>query len=215
MATQDSRTQSPARLNVLIADEHGMVRRCLQLLAEEVLGDAHFLDAQDGNSVFAHATDPSRSVSLALIDPRMPGMQAGLRLAELARAHPRIPLVVVSAAGAEEAARWLTSIPTVFAFVSKAGGAEQLRPAIEAAVERRKLPFVPDNSAMPTFMLTRRQREIGLLLRDGLSNKSIADKLSLSEGTVKNHVSRLLKELRARHLVSRIRNEACRGPASS
>jgi DNA-binding NarL/FixJ family response regulator len=208
---------SPARLNVLLADEHGMVRRCLQLLAEEVLGDAHFLDAQDGNSVFAHATDPSRSVSLALIDPRMPGMQAGLRLAELARAHPRIPLVVVSAAGADEATRWLASIPTVFAFVSKAGGAEQLRPAIEAAVERRKLPFVPDNGpgAMPTFMLTRRQREIGLLLRDGLSNKSIADKLRLSEGTVKNHVSRLLKELRARHLVSRIRSEACRGSASS
>jgi len=217
MTLQWTRSLSPARLNVLIADEHPMVRRCLESFTLQVLGKAHFLDARDGSSVFAQAADPTRAVSLALIDPKMPGMQGGAKLAELARAHPRIPLVIVSAAAAEEALRWLTTIPTAFAYVSKTGAAENLRPALEAAMERRKLPFAPDNEigVMPTFLLTRRQREIGLLLREGFSNKAIAERLGLSEGTVKNHISRLLKELRARYLVNRIRNEACHESSSS
>ena len=46
--------------------------------------------------------------------------------------------------------------------------------------------------------LTSRERDILDLIGDGLSNREIGDKLSLAEGTVKNHVSNILSKLHAR-----------------
>ncbi|HJQ41329.1 MAG TPA: response regulator transcription factor, partial [Thermoanaerobaculia bacterium] len=46
--------------------------------------------------------------------------------------------------------------------------------------------------------LSRREREILTLLGDGASNKEIADRLSLAEGTVKNHVTNILTKLDVR-----------------
>ncbi len=61
------------------------------------------------------------------------------------------------------------------------------------------------DEAAPVTRLTRRQLEIAALLREGASNRDIADRLSLTEGTVKLHVSAILKRLGVRN-----RTEAAR-----
>ena len=64
-------------------------------------------------------------------------------------------------------------------------------------------PPVPEQAASPVpedelpEKLTDREEEILKLLAAGLSNKEIAQKLSLSEGTVKNHISAILAKLHA------------------
>jgi CheY-like chemotaxis protein len=60
------------------------------------------------------------AVRLALVDPKMPQMHGGLRLLDLARNHPLIPVVVVSAPSFPNVVRRIMSIATVHAFVPRA-----------------------------------------------------------------------------------------------
>ena len=75
----------------------------------------------------------------------------------------------------------------------QAGGTQQRRPAGSGTFDERERA------------LTRRQREILRLVRNGASNRVIAETLGISEGTVKLHVSSILKRLNVRN-----RTEAAR-----
>lgn len=59
-------------------------------------------------------------------------------------------------------------------------------------------PFTPDPARLARFGITPREHEILQLIADGLSNREIAERLFVSENTVKTHASRLLDKLDAR-----------------
>jgi DNA-binding NarL/FixJ family response regulator len=118
------------------------------------------------------------------------------RVAELTSRQPNTPLVVISALVSPEITRRIMTIPTVYAVVPKTAHPSHLRAAIEAAVQRRRLPYVQPGTARQNA-LTARQEEIRSLLRQGLSNKRIAGTLGISEGTVKNHITGILRILNA------------------
>ena len=59
-------------------------------------------------------------------------------------------------------------------------------------------PFVPDPARLERFGITRREHEILQLIASGLSNREIAERLFVSENTVKTHSSRLFEKLGAR-----------------
>jgi DNA-binding CsgD family transcriptional regulator len=54
---------------------------------------------------------------------------------------------------------------------------------------------VPEPSAVPAIPLTRREKEVAFLMAQGLTNRRIAQQLTLSEHTVENHVAHILKKL--------------------
>ena len=174
---------------VLIADDHGLVREGLKALVVGLLGRARVIEAHDGKSLMEHVSESAPAIRLALIDLKMPGMRGGLQLVDLARKHPHIPVIVVSALESPDVIRWVMGIPTVRAYVPKSGSTYRIRVAIEAAVQGRAIP--PQEP-----VLTTRQQEIAVLMRKGLSNKTIARTLGISEGTVKNHVTQILRALR-------------------
>ena len=68
----------------------------------------------------------------------------------------------------------------------------------EILVPARAGPFVPDAAALARLGVTPREHEILQLIASGLSNREIAERLSVSENTVKTHASRLLDKLGAR-----------------
>lgn len=76
--------------------------------------------------------------------------------------------------------------------VSCSGRVTQL---VLSAIHRRSSAPV----SAPKEQLTIREREILLLVKDGLSNKEIADRLCISANTVKNHVHHLLEKLKVRN----------------
>ncbi|TWO71646.1 response regulator transcription factor [Caenimonas sedimenti] len=186
----------PPTTTVLIADDHALVRDGLRGLVAHVLGEVNFVEADDGESLLRAAAGepPAR---LALVDLNMPGMERGFRLAELARRHPGLPLVVISALTSPDVVRRTLEIASVHAFIPKSAPSGQICAAIEAALQGVRLPFAQRVSDLrrPDLVLTPRMEEVRQLLRQGMSNKQIAGALGLSEGTVKNYMSEILRAL--------------------
>lgn len=186
----------PVAATVLIADDHALVRDGMRGLIATLLGEVHCLEVGDGDSLLrAAAAHPW--ARLALVDLNMPGMERGLRLTELAHRHPGLPLVVISALTSPDVVRRTLEIASVHAFVPKSAPSHQIRMAIDAALQGRKLPFAhrAPEARRPEVVLTPRMEEVRLLLRQGMSNKLIARTLGISEGTVKNHMSEIFKAL--------------------
>jgi DNA-binding NarL/FixJ family response regulator len=188
-------------LTVLVADDHVLVRDGFKLLVSGILKSATIVEAGDGDSLLrairAHSPSSLAPLSLALVDLNMPGMERGVRLAEIARANPRLPLVVISALTSPDIVRRTLAIETVCAFVPKSATSEHIRLAIDAALQGKKLPFATTlvKSTASEFLLTPRLEEVRQLLRQGMSNKMIAITLGITEGTVKNHMSEIFKAL--------------------
>lgn len=101
-------------------------------------------------------------------------------------------------------------VPGFLAFIAFAEGFWKLRAALEAnqklldelvAAQRRSEPTAPVNlpdAQEVRSLLTRRDKEVLSLVAMGFSNKEIAERLYLAEGTVKNRVSQLLEKIGAR-----------------
>ena len=186
----------PVTTTVLIADDHALVRDGIRGLVSNVLGEVQFMEAADGDALMqAAASDPP--ATLALVDLNMPGMEKGFRLAELARRHPALPVVVISALTSPDVVRRTLELSNVFAFVPKSAPSDQLCAAIAAALRGERLPFAQRmaDSKRPDVVLTPRMEEVRQLLRQGMSNKLIASTLGLSEGTVKNYMSEIFRAL--------------------
>lgn len=183
-------------VNVLVADDHTLVRHGLKLMVASVLSDVRFLDACDAESLLLKAgTQPPPH--LALIDLNMPGMDRGGRLIELARMHPELPIVVISALTSPDIVRRSLEIPSVFAFIPKSAPADHLGKALYSALDRVKMPFlqVMPRETEPAAKLSPRLEELRRLLHQGMSNKLIAQEMGISEGTVKNYLSEIFRTL--------------------
>lgn len=72
-----------------------------------------------------------------------------------------------------------------------AGGEEQRR----FRLRRLPTPQEPPAGRQPDDILTRREREVALLVAQGLTNRQIASKLAISRNTVANHVAKIIKKL--------------------
>jgi DNA-binding NarL/FixJ family response regulator len=182
---------------VLLADDHALVRDGLKSLLASLIGDVKIIEAGDGDELISAARRIQCRAKLALVDLNMPAMERGFRLAELARECPDLPLVVISALTSPDVVRRTLELPSVHAFVPKSSPSGQIAEAIQAALEGRRLPFAlrPSETRRPEVILTPRMEEVRQLLRQGMSNKAIAAKLGISEGTVKNYMSEIFRAL--------------------
>ena len=81
-------------------------------------------------------------------------------------------------------------------YLVKAIPVEQFTEALEAVLRGTlAFPETSTHQTEPAIRLTRRQRDMLCLLQRGYSSKEIAKQLGLSEGTVNNHISGLLRAL--------------------
>jgi two-component system nitrate/nitrite response regulator NarL len=202
--------ETPA--SILIIDDHPLLRR----------GVAQLLELEDDLALVGDAGEPQQGVRLAaeldpdmiLLDLNMPGMDGIQTLKALRDSGYAGRIVMFTVSDHEE--------DLVAALRGGADGyllkdmepeemVRQLRQAAlgrmvvsesltallaEALRNQRSTPATPD-----IHSLTQREREILRELAGGLSNKLIARKLDISEGTVKVHVKHLLKKLNLRSRV--------------
>jgi DNA-binding NarL/FixJ family response regulator len=204
-------------IRLVVADDQELVRDgfCSILAREpdlEVVGQA-------GDGVEAIAATARTQPDVVLLDVRMPvmdGLQAGRRI--LAAAGPSRVLMLTTFDADEYVYEALRSGASGFllkdvrsgelveAVRTVAAGQALLSPAITRRLIERFVRAGPPAAPPPPAMaaLTPREREVLLLIAEGLSNTEIAGRLYLSEATIKTHVNRLLAKLALRDRVQAV-----------
>jgi DNA-binding NarL/FixJ family response regulator len=188
-------------ISVLIADDHPVVRQGLAVLFE----------VQDDIVLVGQASDGAEAVRLTrelapdvlLLDLMLPGIDGIGVLARLRADDSRTRvLVLTSAGGSARVAMALQAGAAGFlykdvdpdalvrAIRSVHDGHTVLAPGAAGLVAAR-----PGRDVRGIGALTSREREVFALLADGQSNREIARTLSVSEKTVKTHVSAVLAKL--------------------
>jgi DNA-binding NarL/FixJ family response regulator len=196
---------------ILLADDHGLVRRGLRLI----------LDAQPDLEVVAEAGDGAEAVTLgldaevdlAILDismPRMTGLQAAR---ELQRRRPELRILILSM---HESEQYLFEALRAGAsgYVIKRAADRDLVEACRATV--RGEPFLyagavtalvsdylrrAHNGEEPRDPLTPRETEVIKLVAEGYSNRQIAEALVITEKTVDRHRTNILEKLGMRDRV--------------
>jgi two-component system nitrate/nitrite response regulator NarL len=182
------RASAPGRSTVLVVDDDARIRLLIRdaLAGEPGLRVVAVGDGEQG-LLAAWELEPD----LVLADLLMQGMD-GATFCRLLRAHPvtaLTPIVAISGADpARERARALRAY--CVAWISKPFEIDALvasvRRLLAAADPRPWTSYVP---------LSPRQRDVARLIARGMSNRQIASALVLTEGTVANHVRRILVKL--------------------
>ncbi|MGW2709320.1 response regulator [Streptomyces sp. NPDC001356] len=203
-------------LRVVVADDQALVRTGFRLI----------IDAREDLEVVGEAADGREAVRLTrelapdvvLMDVRMPvldGIQAtrqiaasGSRTRVLVLTTWDVDADVVAALRAGASGFLLKDIrpgELVDAIRVTARGDALLAPSVLSRVLDRFLRTTPDPAPPPSLKdLSVREREVLTLIGQALSNAEIAERLGLSEATVKNHVSAVLRKLRLRDRVQAV-----------
>lgn len=186
----------------IIADDHPLFRGALRQTLEMQYPGADIIEAGALEDVTGRLESVG-DVDLVLLDLTMPGMRGFSGLMYLRAQYPAVPVVIVSAN--EEAGAIRRSIEFgASGFIPKSRGIDVIRDAIGIVMEGGVWtpPDVdvatPDESAdvvRRLATLTPQQVRVLMMLSEGLLNKQIAYELSVSEATVKAHVSAILQKL--------------------
>ncbi len=200
-----------APTRVLIADDQRVIREGLTLLLRLLPGIEVVGAAADGEEALAMTARLSPDV--VLMDLRMPrcnGVEATRRLRET---NPACRVVVLTTY-ADDRSVVDALRAGARGFLTKDAGAEEIQRAIDAVMSGRaaidpavqhhlvaavsgELPPKPVGQTLPDG-LTAREAEVLSLIASGLSNTEIAERLVVSEATVKSHINHLFMKIGAR-----------------
>jgi two-component system, NarL family, nitrate/nitrite response regulator NarL len=197
-------------IRVLLVDDHAVLRSGLRLLIEsqpgqEVVGEA-------GNRTDALAAVEREQPDVILLDLALPGTDGLDLLPELLAAAKEARVLILTGVLDPEAHTRAMRLGAV-GVVLKEKAPEVLIKAIEKVhegeiwLDRSMVANVfgarpragesrqRDPEAMKIATLTEREREIIALVGEGLRNKQVADRLFISEGTVRNHLTTIFGKL--------------------
>ncbi|QRK04840.1 response regulator transcription factor [Archangium violaceum] len=194
-------------ITVLIIDDHTVVRQGVRALLGvqediEVVGEA-----SSGEQALELAREYAPDVALMdLLMPGIGGIEATRRLKEVS---PRTQILMLTSYHEDEhilpalragALSYLlkdaSADELVLAVRKAASGEATLSPQVASQVVRSLRNPARERDVRPLHSeLSEREREVLLLVADGLTNTDIAQRLGISEKTVKSHVSNILGKL--------------------
>ncbi len=191
-------------VRILIADDHPLVLGALRQAVSGAIAGVEIHEAQDFDSLAA-ALEAHPDMDLVLLDLSMPGVRGFSGLLYLRAERPGLPVIVVSANEDRAVMRHCLEFGAA-AYVPKSLDVESMRAAIRAVLDggrwapadlNDKTPPNKEASALVKRLssLTPQQIRVLMMLNQGLLNKQIAYELSVSEATVKAHVSAILQKL--------------------
>jgi DNA-binding NarL/FixJ family response regulator len=202
-------------MRILVADDHALFRAGLVHFLKELDDVVTIVEAVNFTQAFG-ALESEDEFDLILVDLLMPDMEAFTGLRNLRRRVPDVPIVVISALESRSDIMHAIDIGAMgylpksssseimlSAFRLVLSGGIYLPPAVisdryETPVEQRR-ESSGGRKRVSGVTLTQRQSEVLTLLARGKSNKEIARELGLAEGTVKIHITSILKALNVKN----------------
>ncbi len=202
-------------IKIVIADDHNMMREGLSQALDSIPDIEVIASAADGRELLERLQETTPDVILVDIEmPRLSGIGA---LRELVGGPPAIVVTMHS----DEAQRKKAAAAGAKGFLSKAAPLPDLAAAIRAVaagetlIDEATTPQILDQHRQPVLdegaaALTARERELLKLLASGVSSTDdLADRLYISQKTVKNHLASIYEKLaitdRAQAVVEAIR----------
>ena len=210
-------------IRVLIADDQPVVRDGLAMLLDLIDDVEIVATAADGLEAVEQAR--SHRPDIVLMDLRMPRLEGAEATRQILASLPDTSVLVLTTYADDE-----FLFPALQAgargYLTKDATAEEIEHAIRAvaaghthldpAIQRRLVTAVldqspatpagePDPTSEPPDELTPREAEVLKLIAAGLSNTEIADKLVLSNATVKTHINRIFYKTGARDRAQAVR----------
>jgi DNA-binding NarL/FixJ family response regulator len=201
-------------VEILVVDDHVLIREALRGVLKEVKGDAIVLEASScGQAMKVIAEHPN--LDLILLDLNLPDRDGFSVLTELGERYPAISVVVLSAQQDRGSVVRALDLGAL-GFIPKSGQREVMVSALQLVfaggiyippeILARDEPSAPQRDDKPSAAnrptvspadvgLTERQVDVLSLMMQGKSNKAICRVLNLAEPTVKNHVTAILKAL--------------------
>jgi DNA-binding NarL/FixJ family response regulator len=226
-------------MKILIADDHKLFLKGLEFILEENISKPEIVAAEDYTEIF-RILEQQPDFDLIITDLAMPGANWLSAIQKIHEMLPETPIIIISAVFDREILQKTLDIG-VAGYIPKTASNNLIISAINLVLaggvyiphellystpqqqkndEQQKEYVAPlkalekmtENTVSTTQKgLTERQIEIVKCIAEGLSNKQIAYKLNLKEGTVKVHITIILKVLNVKNRTSAIIEASRRG----
>jgi DNA-binding NarL/FixJ family response regulator len=189
------------RRRIIIVDDHPLFRAALR---QTLAGGDPSIEVEEAGDLsgLSAALEGDRECDLVLLDLNVPGARGFSGLLLLRAQYPDVPVMIISAVDEPGVVRSAIDLGAS-GYLHKSVSPPEIRRAIETVLAGEM--FVPEDAApeggeQSALMhrlstLTPQQVRVLMMLSDGLMNKQIAYELTISEATVKAHVSAILQKL--------------------
>jgi RNA polymerase sigma factor (sigma-70 family) len=193
-------------IRVLIADDHPVFRYGMKALLQSIPGVEVVGEATTGEETIARAE--ALQPDVILMDIKMPGVSGIEATRRIVQVHPAISVLVVTMLEEDDAV-FAAMRAGARGYLVKGADQDEVLRSIRAvasgeaifgqAIARRLMHLFASPREMAAAQafpdLTDRESEILLLMAEGRSNAQIAQRLAVSEKTVRNHVSNIFSKL--------------------
>ena len=191
-------------IRVYLLDDHEVVRRGLRQLLEDA-GDIEIV-GESGLAAEATARIPALRPHVAVLDARLPDGSGIDVCRDVRSVDPTISALILTSYDDDEAL-FAAILAGASGYVLKQVGGHDLvdtirrvaagQSLIDPALTARVLDRLRHGDQTPDELagLTEREREIVVLIAEGMTNRQIGERLYLAEKTVKNYVSSILSKL--------------------
>lgn len=194
---------------IIIADDHPLFRAALKQAVGQAVDDVEVIEA-DTIAALQNSVVSCPEADLVLLDLNMPGAHGFSALVFMRGQYPGLPVVMVS--GSEDIQVMSKAIEYgASGFIPKSASLQLIADAIQAVLNGdvwlpegvqgqidRASPETCDFSEKLATLTPQQFRVLGMLM-EGLLNKQIAYELSVSEATIKAHITAVFRKLGVRN----------------
>ena len=177
-------------MTLYVIDDHPLMREAVVMLMRRIRPGANVVELDRLGGIEA-AVKQHGAPDLITLDLKLPDTTGASGVHELEKRFPETPLAVLSASPATDAEEQCIEAGADI-YIEKSSGAQEIGNALRAllSADGQFEELAPTDSK-----LSKRQKQLIVMLDRGLSNREIADELGISEHTVKVHLWRLFRRL--------------------